>query len=162
MCTWAFLLIKKKFILIQFSLYFGENFLVGSRRKYLDPTIYFHSSSPNQTHSKKFSFLFSFQNFPSTLVYLQTNTPLGLIICTSKLNLVVRKFQCPHMVMLLMQCVTILIHCLRTLGEPYLKYLFFFLLFQGGDNKNNLLGYVPFKSYCMTLCMTLFMTLCCN
>ena len=44
---------------LQFSLHFGENFLVGSERKQLGPTIYFSSSPPNQTHSKKFSFPFS-------------------------------------------------------------------------------------------------------
>ena len=39
---------------LQFSLHFREkNFLVGSKRKHLDPTIYFPSSSPNQTHSQK-------------------------------------------------------------------------------------------------------------
>ena len=38
---------------LQFSLHFGENFLVGLRRKHLDPTIYFPSFPPNQTHSKK-------------------------------------------------------------------------------------------------------------
>ena len=46
----------------------------SSKRKHLDPTIYFPFSSPNQTHSKKFSFLFSFQSFSSTLFHLQTNT----------------------------------------------------------------------------------------
>ena len=35
------------------SLHFGENFLVGLERKYLGPIIYFPSSPPNQTHSKK-------------------------------------------------------------------------------------------------------------
>ena len=44
--------------------------------KCLGPTIYFPSSPPNQTHSKNFSFLFSFQSFPSTLFHLHTNTPL--------------------------------------------------------------------------------------
>ena len=39
-------------------------------------TIYFPSSPLNQTHSKKFSFSFSLQSFPSTLFHLQTNTPL--------------------------------------------------------------------------------------
>ena len=51
---WVFLLIKKKFILIQFFLYFGENILVGQGRKYLSPTIYFPSSPPNQTLQKSF------------------------------------------------------------------------------------------------------------
>ena len=36
-----------------FSLFWRENILVGQGRKYLGPTIYFPSSSPNQTHSKK-------------------------------------------------------------------------------------------------------------
>ena len=38
---------------LQFSLYFGENFLVGSSRKHPMPTIYFPSSSLNQTHLTK-------------------------------------------------------------------------------------------------------------
>ena len=36
-----------------FSSFWEENILVGSRRKHLDPTIYFSSFLPNQTHSKK-------------------------------------------------------------------------------------------------------------
>ena len=36
-----------------FSLFWRENILVGPRRKHLDPTIYFPSFLPNQTHSKK-------------------------------------------------------------------------------------------------------------
>ena len=59
---------------LQFSLYFGENFLVGSSRKHPMPTIYFPSSSPNQTHSKMFSFPFSLISFPFILFHLQTNT----------------------------------------------------------------------------------------
>ena len=61
----------------QLSLHFGENtFVVDLGKKHLDPTIYFPFSSPNQTHSKKIFFLFSLQNFPSTLFHLQTNTSL--------------------------------------------------------------------------------------
>ena len=46
---------------LQFSLHSREkNFLVGPGRKHMDPTIYFPSSSPNQTHSKKvFLLIFS-------------------------------------------------------------------------------------------------------
>ena len=51
--TQAFLSIKKKFIPTQFSLHFGENILVGLGRKHLGTTIYFPSSLPNQTHTKK-------------------------------------------------------------------------------------------------------------
>ena len=36
-----------------FSSFWKENILVGLGRKYLGPTIYFLSSPPNQTHSKK-------------------------------------------------------------------------------------------------------------
>ena len=46
--------------------------MVGLERKYLGSIIYFPSSPPNQTHSKKFSFPFSLQSFPSTLFHLQT------------------------------------------------------------------------------------------
>ena len=41
--------------------------------------IYFPSFPLNQTHSKKFSFLFSFQIFLSTLFQLQANTPKTFI-----------------------------------------------------------------------------------
>ena len=46
---------------LQFSLHSWEkNFLVGPGRKHMDPIIYFPSSSPNQTHSKKiFLLIFS-------------------------------------------------------------------------------------------------------
>ena len=36
-----------------FSSFWEENILVDSRRKHLDPTIYFSFFLPNQTHSKK-------------------------------------------------------------------------------------------------------------
>ena len=76
---WAFLFIKQPhFLYSVFSPFLGENFLVGPRRKHPGPTIYFPSFPPNQTHSKKFSFLFSLQSFPSILFHLQTNTPLRL------------------------------------------------------------------------------------
>ena len=55
-----------------FSPFLGENFCL--RRKHSSPTIYFPSSPPNQTHSKKFSFLFSFESFSSILFHFQTNT----------------------------------------------------------------------------------------
>ena len=64
---------------LQFSLYFGENFLIGQERKYMDPTIYFSFSLPNQTHSKKIFFPFSLQCFPFTLFHLQTNTPFDTV-----------------------------------------------------------------------------------
>ena len=45
---------------LQFSLHFGENFLVNQERKHMSSTIYFPSSPPNQTHSKKvFLLIFS-------------------------------------------------------------------------------------------------------
>ena len=54
MCTWAFLSIKKKFILTQFSLHFREKiFWWAQGEKHLGATIYFPSSPPNQTHFKK-------------------------------------------------------------------------------------------------------------
>ena len=75
--TWAFLSIKQPYFLpAVFSPFWKENFLVGLGRKHLGLTIYFPSSSPNQTYSKKFSFPFSLQGFPSILFHLQTNTPL--------------------------------------------------------------------------------------
>ena len=53
--TWAVFLEAHfmSFPLLVFSLFLGENFLVGLRRKHLDPIIYFHSFSPNQIHFKK-------------------------------------------------------------------------------------------------------------
>ena len=46
---------RKKCISTQFSFHFGgaQNILVGLGRKHLGPTIYFSSSPPNQTYSKK-------------------------------------------------------------------------------------------------------------
>ena len=64
-----------QFFSSSFSPFWGENFLVGLRRKHLGFTIYFSSSPLNQTHSKKFSFPFSIHIFPSTIFHLQTNTP---------------------------------------------------------------------------------------
>ena len=58
-----------------FSPFWRENILMGPGRKHLDPTIYFPSSLLTKHTSKKFSFLFSLQSFPSTLFHLQTNTP---------------------------------------------------------------------------------------
>ena len=49
----AFLSIKQPhFLPLVFSLFLGKNFLIGSGRKHLDPTIYFPFSPLNQTHSK--------------------------------------------------------------------------------------------------------------
>ena len=61
---------------LQFSLHFGEKTFGDPKRKHSSPTIYFPSSPPNQTHSKKFSFPFSIQSFPFTIFHLQTNTPI--------------------------------------------------------------------------------------
>ena len=53
-CTRTFLSIKlSHFLPSVFSPFWGKNFLVGLKRKHLDSTIYFPSSPPNQTHSKK-------------------------------------------------------------------------------------------------------------
>ena len=69
--TWAFLSIKQlHFLLSVFSLFWGENFLVGLGRKHPNPTIYFPFSLPNQIHSKEFSFPFFLQNFSSILFHL--------------------------------------------------------------------------------------------
>ena len=43
------------FFLSVFSPFWGKSFLVGSGRKHLNSTIYFPSSPPNQTYSKKVS-----------------------------------------------------------------------------------------------------------
>ena len=49
----TFLSIKQPYFLpLVFSLFWGKNFLMGSRRKHLNPTIYFLFSPLNQTHSK--------------------------------------------------------------------------------------------------------------
>ena len=53
-CTLAILSIKQPdFLPLVFSPFWGENFLVGSGRKRLNPIIYFPFSLSNQTHSKK-------------------------------------------------------------------------------------------------------------
>ena len=76
-CTWAFLSKNNvQFFPLIFSQFWGEKyFLMGLGSKHLCHYIYFLSFSPNQKHSKKFSFLFSLQNFLSALFHLQTNTP---------------------------------------------------------------------------------------
>ena len=75
-CTWAFLSKNNvQFFPSVFSPFWRENFLVKLGRKHLGFTIYFSSFPSNQTHSKKFLFLFSLQSFPSTLFHLQINTP---------------------------------------------------------------------------------------
>ena len=62
--TWAFLSIKQLyFLLLVFSPFWGEIFLMDSRRKRLGPTIYFPSSPSNQTHSKKVFLLIFFSKF---------------------------------------------------------------------------------------------------
>ena len=49
--TWAFLSIKQPhFLHSVFFLFWGKKILVAPRRKHPDPTIYFPSSPPNQTH----------------------------------------------------------------------------------------------------------------
>ena len=53
------------FPLLVFSPKWGENFLVGPKRKYPDPTIYFSSPPPNQTLQKGFS-----SHFISKIFYL--------------------------------------------------------------------------------------------
>ena len=63
-----------QFFISVFSPFWEENFLVGPRRKHLGPTTYFPFSPSNQTQSKKFSFLFSFESFSSILFHFQTNT----------------------------------------------------------------------------------------
>ena len=53
-CTWVFSSIKQShFLPLVFFSFWRENFLVSPERKYLGPTIYFPSSPPNQTDSKK-------------------------------------------------------------------------------------------------------------
>ena len=47
--TWAFLSSKNdiQFLITFFSPFWGKNFLMGPKRKYLGPTIYFPSFPPN-------------------------------------------------------------------------------------------------------------------
>ena len=76
MCNYTGAFLSKNDVQIftsTFSPSWGEIFLIDLGRKHLGATIYFPSSPPNQTHSKKFSFPFSLQNFPSILFHLQTN-----------------------------------------------------------------------------------------
>ena len=76
-CIWAYLSIKKKFILTQFSLHFGEKIFWWARGENTwAPLFIFLHSYPLKHTPKKISSLFSFQNFPSTLFHLQTNTAL--------------------------------------------------------------------------------------
>ena len=56
-CRDIFVQITGPFFCLVFSLFWGENFLVGPKRKHLGPTIFFSSLPPNQTPSNKFSFL---------------------------------------------------------------------------------------------------------
>ena len=90
MCTRAFLSIKQSYFFPSvISSFWGENFLMGSKEKHLNPTIYFPSSLPNQIYSKKvFLPIFPLQFFihPISfflffgklfiLFHFQTNTPL--------------------------------------------------------------------------------------
>ena len=74
-CTGYFCQLRKNSSSFSFLFHFGENILVDRGRKYLNPTIYFPSSPPNQTHSKKvFPPIFS-PKFSSTLLYLQQTHP---------------------------------------------------------------------------------------
>ena len=75
-CTWAFLSKNNvQFFPSIFSLLWRENFLVRPGRKHLSSIVYFSSSPSNQTHSKKFSFLFSLQIFhPPYFTSKQTHT----------------------------------------------------------------------------------------
>ena len=61
---------------LNFFFTFGRKHFGRLRRKHLGSTIYFLSPHPTKHTPKKFSFLFSHQNFLSTLFHLQTNTPL--------------------------------------------------------------------------------------
>ena len=61
---------------LNFFFTFGRKHFGRPRRKHLGSTIYFLSPHPTKHTPKKFSFLFSHQNFLSTLFHLQTNTPL--------------------------------------------------------------------------------------
>ena len=61
---------------LNFFFILGRKHFDGPRRKHLGPTIYFLTPHPTKQTPKKFSFLFSHQNFLSTLFHLQTNTPL--------------------------------------------------------------------------------------
>ena len=77
MCTWVFFSIKKKFIPTQFFLHFeNKTFWWAWRENTWTPSFIFLPLYPTKHTLKKFSFLFSFQSFPSTLFYLQTNTAL--------------------------------------------------------------------------------------
>ena len=75
----TFLSIKQPYFLpLVFSPFWGEKFLVGPGRKHPSPPFIFLSPHPTKHTPKNFFFPFSFQNFPSNLFHLQTNTPLIL------------------------------------------------------------------------------------
>ena len=67
---------RKNSSLLNFFFTLGRKHFGRSRRKHLGSTIYFLSPHPTKHTPKKFSFLFSHQNFLSTLFHLQTNTLL--------------------------------------------------------------------------------------
>ena len=74
--TWVFLFIKQlHFLPSIFSPFWKENFLVSLKRKHSNPTIYFLSFTPIQTHSKKIFFPFSLQNFSSPLFHPKQTQP---------------------------------------------------------------------------------------
>ena len=73
--TWAFPSKNDaQFFPSVFFSFWKENFLVGLKRKHRGPTIYFPSSPPNPTHSKKkFPFYFLFKVFhPPYFTFKQT------------------------------------------------------------------------------------------
>ena len=71
--------IQPSYFLFQVFSPFWRKFFGGSGEKIPGPynLFFFFPTQPN-TLQKSFFFLFSFQNFPSTLFYLQTNIPLML------------------------------------------------------------------------------------
>ena len=70
-------LVSKLFSIVFFFLFWWEKFWWACRENTQAPPSIFFSPHQNKHTLKKFFFLVSFQSFPSTLFYLQTNTLLG-------------------------------------------------------------------------------------
>ena len=71
-----------------FSSFWKKTFWLARGGNTWTPPFIFLSSYPIKHTPKKFFFPFSFQNFPSTMFHLQTNTPLR---CLYKRHLIRRK-----------------------------------------------------------------------
>lgn len=93
LCTWAFWSAQTElFPPLVFSLFLGEHFLVGPRRKQPDSTIYFPFLISTKRPLKMLYLYFSLLNFSYSLKFLQTNDTLNCLDdCFVGLNVVAVK-----------------------------------------------------------------------